>query len=243
MIMAAMATMPERSLYLPGAVESIRPQVDILRVYLNNFDEIPDCLAPEEVVFSQEADGDLGAEGKLYWYGKEEGRGHDHYVSIDDDILYPPDYVERLQEEFEVRAGRAVVGVHGFVFDDPIASYIDSRKAHYGFQQALETARPVHVLGTGTMLLGHSALSLTLEDFPRRNTADLQLAIIAQNRRVPLISIPRPEKWLVSAHSTETDTLSVWWETYKDGGRTKAALARAAVASWQLYPDPLRKVS
>jgi hypothetical protein len=41
MIVAGMATMPDRLPYLEEVVETIRPQVDALRVYLNNFEEIP----------------------------------------------------------------------------------------------------------------------------------------------------------------------------------------------------------
>ena len=236
-----MATMPERSPYLAEAVKAIRPQVDTLRVYLNNFDGIPDCLTPEEVIFSQEAAGDLCAEGKFYWYDREEGKNHSHYLTIDDDLYYPPDYVERLKEEYDARRGQAVVGLHGYVFDDPITSYVYSRKEYYGFDKALDTPKPVHILGTNTVLLGHEALSLTLDNFPRRNTSDLQLAVVAQKLRVPLISVPRPENWVQENRPATAEGFSIWKEAKADGGRAKAELARRAIANWQLFPDPLHK--
>lgn len=52
LIVAAMATMPERLPHLENAVEALRPQVDVLRVYLNNFVEIPKFLSEEEAVLS-----------------------------------------------------------------------------------------------------------------------------------------------------------------------------------------------
>lgn len=239
MIMAAMATMPERSPYLREAVESIRPQVDTLRVYLNGFEEVPDCLEPDEAVFSQDAVGDLGAEGKFYWYDRAEGQEHRHYMTIDDDLHYPPDYVDRLREEYDARDGRAIVGVHGFVFDEPITSYVTSRKERYRFNDALETPKPVHILGTNTTMLGHATLTLSLADFPRRNTSDLQLATVAQRMGVPLVSIPRPKDWIRETRPVDAPGFSIWGEVKSNQGRTKAALARVAVPKWQLYPDPL----
>ena len=58
MIIAAMATMPERLDILEKTVASLRPQVDVIRVYLNNFNEVPPFLNPEEGLLSQKASGD-----------------------------------------------------------------------------------------------------------------------------------------------------------------------------------------
>ncbi|HTE57589.1 MAG TPA: hypothetical protein VK694_02510 [Verrucomicrobiae bacterium] len=107
MLVAGMATMPDRLPYLEEVVETIRPQVDVLRVYLNNFVEVPDFLGPEEATLSGDARGDLGAEGKLYWMdGKDGLEDHTHYLTIDDDLGYPDDYVSTLVREFDARGGR-----------------------------------------------------------------------------------------------------------------------------------------
>lgn len=65
MILATMATMSSRAPYIEEAIETIHPQVDAVRIYLNNFDEIPAFFSREEVVLSQDAAGDLGAEGNF----------------------------------------------------------------------------------------------------------------------------------------------------------------------------------
>ncbi len=73
MIIAGMATMPDRLSFLKEVVEIVRPQVDVLRVYLNGFVKVPDVLRPEEAMLSSDARGDLGAEGKLYWIDGKDG--------------------------------------------------------------------------------------------------------------------------------------------------------------------------
>ena len=79
MIVAAMATMPERAPYLEHVVETIRPQVDLLKVYLNNFVKCPPFLEPDEVCFSDAAAGDLGDAGKFYWIdGRDGANGYTH---------------------------------------------------------------------------------------------------------------------------------------------------------------------
>src|SRR5665213_2649162 len=113
MIVAAMATMPERLPYLEGAINALRPQVDVLRVYLNNFVEIPSFLSAEEGYLSSDAAGDLGDAGKFYWVNGKSGLDYSHYLTVDDDLGYPDDYVATLMEEFDARRQKAIVGVHG----------------------------------------------------------------------------------------------------------------------------------
>jgi hypothetical protein len=145
MIIAGMATMPDRLPYLEKVVETIRPQVDVLRVYLNNFEEVPGFLMSEEACLSQDAKGDLGDAGKFYWIDDQEGVGYSHYLTIDDDIGYPDDYVERLAWEFDARQGKAVVGVHGSEFSNPLEDFVTSRQNRCRFYEGLDKARAVHI--------------------------------------------------------------------------------------------------
>lgn len=230
-----MATTPARLSTLQEAVASLRPQVQALRVYLNGFTVRPEFLAPQEVVFSHEASGNLGAEGKFYWFDKEH---YTYYLSVDDDLRYPPDYTARLIEAFERRRRRALIGVHGFVFAEPLVSYTESRQARYKCTRALAADTSVHVLGTATTLLHPAVLPLTMANFPRRNMADLQLAIAAQRHRIPLIAVQREADWIQELLSPSA-VPSIWSATKADGGQQKAAVARQAVQQWQLWPDPL----
>ncbi|HTE22487.1 MAG TPA: hypothetical protein VK674_05610 [Candidatus Limnocylindria bacterium] len=242
MIVAGMATMPDRLPYLEEVVETTRPQVDALRVYLNNFVEVPPFLRPEEAILSQDAEGDLGAEGKLYWIdGKDGLEGYTHYLTLDDDLGYPDDYVSTLKREFDIRNGKAIVGVHGSTFLHPIEDFVTSRDERFRFYEPLEMARKVHLLGTATTFWGRDTVQLDLKkDFPLRNSSDLQLAVAAQKQQVPMITIPRPAQWVTEKRSWKADGFSIWKATKTQGhSQVKTHLAQTAVERWVLFPDPI----
>src|SRR5882757_5464365 len=138
MIIAGMATMPERLPYLENVVTTMRPQVDALRVYLNDFEEIPDFLTNDEACLSSDGIGDLGDLGKFYWLNNTpESDEASHYLTIDDDLGYPGDYVNRLVEEFDARKRKAIVGVHASTFSQPIEDFTTSRQDRHRFYERL----------------------------------------------------------------------------------------------------------
>ncbi|HEU4913791.1 MAG TPA: hypothetical protein VFT16_00085 [Candidatus Saccharimonadales bacterium] len=242
MIVAGMATMPDRLPYLEEVVETMRPQVDALRVYLNNFVEVPGFLRPEEAILSSDARGDLGAEGKLYWMdGKDGLEDYTHYLTIDDDLGYPDDYVSTLAKEFDARGGKAIVGVHGSTFLHPVENFVESRDERFRFYEALNRARQVHLLGTATTMWSRDTIELDLDkDFPIRNASDLQLAVAAQKQQVPMIAIARPEQWVTEKRPWTNAGFSIWKSTKAEGhSQVKTQLAKTAVARWVLYPDPI----
>lgn len=241
LIVAAMATMPERLPYLENAVEALRPQVDALRVYLNNFVEIPKFLSEEEAVLSGNAIGDLGDSGKFYWFDGKDGLDHTHYLTADDDIGHPPNYVDALVEEFDARDGKAILGVHGSTFLLPIEDFVTSRDERFRFYERLDRARTVHILGTATTLLSRDTIDLSLDDFKMRNAADLQLAIAAQRQRVPMVAIARNENWVTEERPWTAEGFSIWKTTKQNGHSAQTNLARTAVSNWELHPDPLEK--
>jgi len=242
MIVAAMATMPERSPYLEHVVETIRPQVDLLKVYLNNFVKRPPFLEPDEVCFSDAAAGDLGDAGKFYWVDGRDGvNGYTHYATIDDDLAYPSDYIATLVKESNARNGKAIIGVHCSIFSDPVVDYSLSRQERHTFYEPLSSAKPVNMLGTGTALLGRKTLALSLEnDFLAiRNAADLQLAIAAQKQEVPMVAIARPKKWITEIRPWNEESFSIWQDILRNGWQAETALARTAISTWRVHADPI----
>lgn len=237
MIVAGMATMPERLPYLEEVVETIRPQVDAVRVYLNGFDEAPGFLRPEEAMLSRDARGDLGAEGKLYWMdGKDGLEDYTRYLTVDDDLGYPGDYVTTLAREFDRNRGKAIVGVHASMFLNPMVDFVESRGERFRFYEPLSEARQVHLLGTATTMWSRDTIGLDLDkDFPMRNASDLQLAIAAQNQHVPMIAIARPAQWVTERRPWTAEGPSIWKTTKAEGhSRAKTELAQAAIAEWVL---------
>lgn len=231
-IVVGIATVEWRRRSLQLVVEALRPQVDAVRVYLND-GEVPDFLAPVECVRAQDALGDLGTHGKFYFCEREPS---DYYLTCDDDIEYPLDYVERLVSELDRREGEAIVGIHGDVLAPPYKSQDGRQNFFYG--SALEQPQAVHLLGTGTTILCPAKVPVTLDAFRVRNHADIQLAIWAQQRGVPMVAVPRPERWLKD-YPEGFDERS-HWATAKSSGLKMWDTLIASYDGWNLIPDPLR---
>ncbi len=201
-VTASMATIPSRVQLLEQVVSTLLPQVDRLNVYLNGFNEIPHFLkdARIEVARSQEY-GDQKDNGKFFW---SERVATGYHLTVDDDIIYPRDFVQRSIMKIEQYDRRAVVGVHGVNLANPLQRYTESREVFH-FGDALLQDAFVHLLGTGTIAYHTSTLQIAFDEFKTRGVADLWFAIQARRQRVPLIAQSRPRNWLAPIrHEGET---------------------------------------
>lgn len=189
----AIASFPPRKESLEKTISSVLPQLDRICVYLNNYEAVPDFLKhPKiQVVRSQEALGDLRDNGKFYAIPSDKG----HYIfTLDDDIIYPADYVARMIHNIEMLGRQVVVGLHGVIFPEEDFSKLQQRKVfHFA---AKSNGRFVDLLGTGTAAWHSSTLQISIEDFSTKGVCDLWFAKAAANRNVPLFSIRREKDWL-----------------------------------------------
>ena len=226
-VYASLATIPGREESLAAAMESLRPQVDVLRVFLNGHEEVPACLDGAgdsvEVLRSQEH-GDRGDAGKLAWSEGATG----YQLTCDDDLVYPRDYVLTLVAAIERYGRRAVVGVHGALLPDELRSYYRSRTVLH-FRGALEEDRPVHLLGTGCLAYHASALRVRPSDFELPNMADVWFGLLCQRQGVPCVSVARPEGWL-----RPLTTEGSIYEAARDDDRVQTEVLRR-VWPWKLY--------
>lgn len=146
MIRAHLATFPPRAGILMQTVASILPQVDRLCICLNGHDRIPDALAADDRIEAMIPDRDLKDAGKFAFRTADD----DMVFTIDDDIVYPPDYVSRTMAFFDdLPADRNVLGFLGNAWvakDD---------KGQQGWKNWMFHKRAPHmlkvdILGTGT---------------------------------------------------------------------------------------------
>jgi hypothetical protein len=201
---ASMASIPSREKMLRRTVASILKQVDGLNVYLNGYRETPSFLLDPKihVVHSREY-GDLRDNGKFFFLDSVLSGYH---FTIDDDIVYPPDYVQKCIVKIEQYDRRAVVGCHGVNLASPVEHFMKGREVLH-FKGALARDRLVNLLGTGTTAYHVDALELSINDFESPGMADLWLAAAAKRQRVPMIAIQRPEQWLKPLDEADASSL------------------------------------
>jgi glycosyltransferase involved in cell wall biosynthesis len=234
-VRGGVASIPDRVLHLQFMVGSILPQVDELVVYLNGFDAVPEFLQNDpriRVVRSQDAAGDLRDTGK-FWGAVATTGDWDYYFSLDDDILYPPNYVTRLVQKIEERGRGAVVGVHGSTLRTPMASYIRDRDVRHCLF-GLEQDEAVDVLGTGTAAFHRHTFALSLADFPVHGMTDIWFSLAAKKQGLERIVIRRRESWMTVL---EVEAGTLWEEAAKDD-RVQTEVAAQLLSPISDVPHP-----
>lgn len=146
MIRAHLATFPIRSGILMQTVETILPQVDRLCLCLNGYEAIPPELGDHAKIEALIPDRDLKDAGKFAF-----APGPDDLVfTIDDDILYPPDYVARTLAGFDqLDPAENLLGFQGnaWVFKKQTGQWL---WRNFLFHKPAQHITKVDVLGTGT---------------------------------------------------------------------------------------------
>jgi hypothetical protein len=210
---AAIATMASRIETFRKVLPLIYNQVEHVFVYLDGYSVPPSFLANFDRVTVCRAEdvGDLHCNSR-YLCLQDLGTPT-VVVMVDDDIIYPPDYVDRLVEALQHVEGKAIVGVHGRIFLPPHQSY--ARHVHtMHFKHQLDQARHVHELGTGTCAFISSNFGIDPSEWGRSDMDDIDVAIEAQRRGLPRIAVARAAGWLMPCAEHQPDSL--WARTLID---------------------------
>lgn len=191
-VIAGLATMPSRVRLLREAFNSIYWQVDEVYIYLNNFVEVPEFLnRPKVRIFRSQDHYDYKDVGKFFAL-RQLKQGI--LVTIDDDILYPPDYVSTMLSHLAATNFQAVVGVHGFQLARLPKSFFDRHMFH--FRRKVDSVAFASVLGTGTTVFDIENVGITFDDFTSYGMADIHFAAHLKKRQIPALVVSRPAEWL-----------------------------------------------
>lgn len=215
-----MASIPTRARDLEQVLARIVPQVERLYLFLHGYDAIPAVARHSRIVpVLAPADTPFRASGKFH--GLLQQTAPCLYFCFDDDILYPPDYVERMAAAVCRYGGRAFVGVHGTDYPEPGTSYARDRRTR-PFPKRLRTDRVVDELGFGTVAFASGLMNIDPRRWPHGDMEDLMLAIDAERNGIDRIAIRRPRGWLVPLDQSQPDSL--WARTLADDSRQSAQL-------------------
>ena len=196
-----MAAVPWREETLENVVNSLLPQVDRLNIYLNDWEKVPSFLDQAKInaVRSQNEIGDIGARGKFYWCNKIKGI----HLTVDDDILYPADYVEKIVEGMNRNEG-SVVTFHGSILKTPKFS---EKQTVSHFARDVPSDILVTIGGTGVMAYNTANVKIDFESFKCNFWADGWFAIQAKETGVPITALRHEQGWL---QPLQTDGPDIW---------------------------------
>ena len=210
-VIGALCSIPSRENQLFNVVSRVLPQLDHLFVYLDKYVSVPNFLRGSQKITlfrSQDFDVDFRDNAKFLPYNDMKGKyGEFVYVTLDDDLEYPLDYVRTLRDRVARFDNRAVVGLHGVMYEEYPKAYFRRRFIYHFEHASMPEARLVNNLGTGTVAF-HSDCFKMLD--PRRwdrgGMVDIFISMEAKNNNVPMICIERHTGWLKSQKMPENDT-------------------------------------
>jgi hypothetical protein len=207
---ATIATLASRIETFQEVLSAIYTQVEHVFVYLDGHSVAPAFLKRFDRVTVRSA-GDLHADSRLLCL--QNLGAPTVVVIVDDDIIYPQDYVDRLVQVLQQFDGQAIVGVHGRIFVPPHRSYVRDVLC-VNFSNALPSASHAHELGTGTCAFISGNFVVNPREWGRHDMSDIMIAIEAQRRGLPRIAVARPAGWLKPYTQFQPDSL--WARTLKD---------------------------
>jgi len=214
---AGIASIPERERALEQVVESLLPQVDRIGVVLNKYQSVPMFLIHQRVDVLLDRRGEERDLAKFHWQAACEG----HYFSCDDDLVYPPWYIEHMYRELEDRdAMRTIVTLHGWT-----GRRMNKRTVYSCLDRVVGT-HEVLVGGTGAML--HFAPALKLEtSHVYGDRADMWIARSAHTQGLKIFVLAHERGALEYLEPPEGTTL--WDESTRDGHRHSDALLKGVI--------------
>lgn len=210
MIIAGMATIPSRKNMVWRAIASLLPQIDHLHLTLNGYDKIPDpMLRSDKITVILDSKNSMADNAKLLGL---EGQSC-YYFTVDDDIIYPHDYVAKMIEHIEKYKRQAVVGVHGIIYSNPMRQYLKDRIV-FTNRKALNNDKRVHALGTGTVGFHTEGVAYTVDDIPRQVCMlDVHFAGWCKEHNIHMMTISRPANWLTML--SDKSATSIWDKTVR----------------------------
>lgn len=182
-ITANIATQPNRFDSLLSTIKSIEGQFDEIRLYLNNYDFVPDELRK----YTTYIGNDITDNGKFFWSNND----NEYYFTLDDDIIYPPDYVEKTLPNI----GNRIVSYHGRVLIGKDRGYYDKHKI-YKYNDSLSKEKKLDVMGTGVSAFDTNFFKPTIWRSSYYKMTDLIISFEAHVYNIPIISPIKERNWI-----------------------------------------------
>jgi len=236
------ASYSKRLEILRSAVDNYSSLFDLWLVYLNDIEKVPDFLKKDNirVVLGKDALGDIKDSAKVYLASSGEVKGT--FFILDDDLILPPDFTDRMNEALNRFDRRAVVGTYGGTFGAfPIENYNKDRFYLGTHTSSVTDYLKVQWIGSGIIAYDPAVFKIDMSDAPEYNMTDVWFSIRAWKSRIPLILVPHKKNW-VSFNQASLDTPSIFETTTKPKGDYIASVINKNQTICPETPDAVKAV-
>lgn len=200
-IICGVATIPNRGDSLGDTVTSIINQVDELIIYQNGFKKdypIHSNFSGKIKIYSSLDTGiDMGDGGKFYKIGEYDDA---YYFSIDDDLIYPYNYVSTMIEHSKNFNDEFVLTHHG---RDINGFNYNNIKKSYRCLGYVNSINDVTFPGTGVSLIPTKNIKFNFKDIHKENMCDIWLGKYCYENGKKVKVLPHNKGWI--KHSTKID--------------------------------------
>jgi len=197
-VVATMVTQSHRLEQSVIAANSLRGQVDLVKIHQQDMvGAWHDTRGYKGDVELSASRLNFGAEVRYDIPEIQEPKGHDMLIlGVDDDIIYPPDYVETMLAQDWTRT--SVYGVHASILRGE--RWQDREVIHF---TKASHRRAVDVLGGGTVAIRMPAFGAwSYPDDVAMNIDDVVLGLECKRRGVKPWCVDRPAGWLQPIETT-----------------------------------------
>ena len=175
------ATYPLRREWLEKTVKKLLTinTVDKIRVYLNEYTEVPEFLINDRIEYV------IGLEnikdtGKFYWMEQTED---EYYFTADDDLEYNDQYILKHIELCDKHKGDAVISLHGKVLNENPSGFTDIKESYHCLKNLYEN-KLINLPGTGVMLTDTSKIKIPLSYFKYHGMTDIYVGLFCQQNKI-----------------------------------------------------------
>lgn len=197
------ASLPDREKLLKKTIESLINQADRINVFLNGYKKVPDFCHSDKIKATI-LNNERGDAAKFF--NVEDIQGY--IFTCDDDLIYPPNYINvMISKLWEYNLNR-VVSCHGRVMKaKPVRSYYRDRIIGYRCLGEVYKDVCVDVAGTGCMAFHSDTINLKYEMFELPNMADIWAAKACKRQGVKQVVIEHKEGWIKYQRPTSS---TIW---------------------------------
>jgi hypothetical protein len=218
-IICGLATIESRKNNLEITVRSLINQVDKLYVYQNGYKETFDFLKHHkiEIISSLDTGIDMGDAGKFYTIDKHKNC---YYLSCDDDIIYPSDYVKNILSNLKKYNNKVIVTHHGRKIKNNASSYYTNVEKGFRCLDEITDEQPIDFGGTGVMgMYVNLVKDLNFNYFKSPNMGDIWVGKYAKENKIPILILPHKKNWITTSMSMD-DTNTIY-RRYKSNHDTQ----------------------
>jgi hypothetical protein len=211
MITAQLATIPEREVSCKLVVRSLLPQVDKIRIALNNFSldgafYTPDYLLDDKIEVVH-CDNSIMDGFKFIHADTNNG----YVVICDDDILYPPDFVAKMKWHLDSMSYPSVMSIMGKnLLPFPIESYAYGKHEFFRAFEYHSRLYEVDIIGMCGAIYHTSHIKINEKNMVVRDS-DVCMSVFCRQFNIKKYVVPHYADWCVDLMQILPHDVNTMW--------------------------------